>query len=193
MQRIIKLWTKSLLWQQVMLGLILGIIAGLIFQEKAMVLQPIGELFMRLIKMIIVPLIYISIVTALINVEDTSKLTRITGKAMVLFLTTTTFAVALGLLLSHFFQPGAGLELNALGLKEVSRDSSVGAFSVSKIMKDIIPDNALNALVSGKLLQVVFFSFFTGFVINLLPQQREDLVKVFGVGFKIVFKNIWDR
>ncbi|NRA73155.1 MAG: dicarboxylate/amino acid:cation symporter [Rickettsiales bacterium] len=190
MQRIVKFWTKALLWQQVMIGLVLGIVTGLIFQEKAVHLQPIGELFMRLIKMVIVPLIYISIVTAIINVEDTSKLTRITGKAVVLFLVTTTFAVALGLLLSHFLKPGSGLELESLGLKELHREASTNTFNITKIMKDIIPDNALNALVSGKFLQVVFFSFFTGFVINLLREQREDLVKVFDVGFKIVFKMI---
>ncbi|NRA73156.1 MAG: dicarboxylate/amino acid:cation symporter [Rickettsiales bacterium] len=190
MRAIIKFWTKALLWQQVMIGLVLGIITGLIFQDKAVHLQPIGELFMRLIKMVIVPLIYISIVTAIINVEDTSKLTRITGKAIALFFVTTTFAVALGLLFSYFLKPGSGLELEALGLKEVHKEASASAFNVSKIIKDIIPDNALNALVSGKLLQVVFFSFFTGFVINLLREQREDLVKVFDVGFKIVFKMI---
>ena len=185
-----KFWTEAALWKKIMAGLVLGVITGLIFQEKAIHLKPIGQLFMRLIKMVIVPLIYISIVNAIINVEDTSKLTRITGKSIVLFLVTTSFAVTLGLVLSHFLKPGSGLELHSLGLHEFDRAGASSTFSLTKIMEDVIPDNALNALVSGKLLQVVFFSFFTGFIINLLREEREGIINVFGVGFKIVFKMV---
>jgi len=122
-----------LLWKKVMIGLMLGIIVGLIFKEKAAQLRPIGEMFMRLIKMVIVPLIYISIVNALINVEDTSKLTRITLKAVMLFVFTTFFAVIIGVVLSHFLKPGGGLELQALGLHEVDRAASQEGFTFTKI------------------------------------------------------------
>ena len=190
MRSLFKFWTEALLWKKVMIGLVIGIITGLIFQEKAAQLRPIGEIFMRLIKMVIVPLIYISIVNALINVEDTSKLTRITVKAVILFVFTTCFAAVIGIVLSHFLKPGGGLELQALGLQEFDRAASGNAVTFTKIIKDVIPDNALNALVSGRLLQVVFFSFFTGFVINLLGADREVLIRAFGLGFRIVFKMI---
>ena len=106
MQSIFKYYDDIPLWKKVTAGLLLGIITGLIFKEKASQFRIIGELFMRLIKMIIIPLIYISIVKAIISVEDTSKLSRITIKAIILFLFTTCFSLAVGLLLAHFLKPG---------------------------------------------------------------------------------------
>jgi Na+/H+-dicarboxylate symporter len=192
MSSIFKFYKETPLWKKVAAGLVLGVIAGLIFKEKASSLSIIGEIFMRLIKMIIVPLMYISIVNAIISVEDTSKLSRITVKSLVLFLFTTCFSVVIGVILSHFIKPGSGLELQSLGLGGVAKVASDADLTLnfSKIMKDVIPDNALNALVSGVLLQVVFFSFFTGFVINLLEKEREGITQVFNVGFKIVFKMV---
>ena len=192
MQSIFKFYGSIPLWKKVTAGLALGIITGLIFGEKAGELRPIGELFMRLIKMVIVPLIYISIVNAIISVEDTSKLSRITVKAIILFLFTTCFSVTIGLLFSHFLKPGAGLDPESLGLlKNVDRAVGAhGGITFYKLIQDVIPENALNALVSGKLLQVVFFSFFTGFVINLLGKEREGIIQVFNVGFRVVFKMI---
>jgi len=191
MRDILNFWTELSLWKKVTIGLVLGIITGLVFGEKAANLKIIGEIFMRLIQMVIVPLIYISIVTAIINVEDTSKLSRITIKAFVLFILTTCVAVAVGLILTSLFNPGGSIDPQMLSLKALGESAAeVNVLSPSKVMKDIIPENALNALVSGNLLQVIFFSFFTGFVINLLSAERKTMVKVFSLGFKIVFKMI---
>ncbi len=184
-----KFWQNIEFWQKITAGLILGIIVGVIFEENAIVLKPIGDVFIRLIKMIIVPLIYLSIVIGMTGIQDSSSLSRLSLKSIIAFLCTTSFAIVIGLATAYLLKPGIGINLEALGFPRAASRSSAGFDGVA-LLYDAIPDNALNALVSGKLLQVVFFSFFTGIIINQLGREKKPIVKGFQLAARVVFKMI---
>jgi len=184
-----KFWSKVEFWQKITAGLVLGVIVGVIFGKDAVILKPIGDVFIRLIKMIIVPLIYLSIVIGMTGIQDSSSLSRLSIKSIAAFLLTTSFAIVIGLTTAHILKPGVGISLESLGFPELSRETP-GRFDALSLLYDAIPDNALNALVSGKLLQVVFFSFFTGIIINQLGKEKVLIVRGFQLAAKVVFKMI---
>jgi Na+/H+-dicarboxylate symporter len=177
------------LWHKVTAGLIAGVIVGMIFGEKVSCLAPIGEIFIKLIKMIIIPLIYLSIVIGMTNIKDSSTLSRIATKSIVAFLLTTSIAIVIGLSCVYILEPGKWITSEAFGSAIIDR-SSKRTFDFMKLINDTIPDNALNALVSGKILQVVFFSFFTGIVVNSMGKEKQLICKGFQLAAKVVFKMI---
>jgi len=184
-----KFWQNIEFWQKITAGLILGVIVGVVFGESAITLKPIGDIFIRLIKMIIVPLIYLSIVIGMTGIQDSSSLSRLSLKSIIAFLSTTSFAIVIGLATAYLLKPGVGINLEALGFPSAGSRPETGFDGVA-LLYDAIPDNALNALVSGKLLQVVFFSFFTGVIINQLGKEKKPIVKGFQLSAKVVFKMI---
>ena len=185
-----KFWKDLALWKKITVGLVAGIIVGVIFGEKAEVLKPIGDVFIRLIRMIIIPLIYISIVIGMTSINDNASLSRISLKSIAAFLLTTSFAIVIGLTTAYILKPGMSITADAISLHSFSRNGSVANFDLMKIINDTIPDNALNALVSGKMLQVVFFSFFTGIVINGVGKEKKLIVGGFQLAAKVVFRMI---
>lgn len=188
----LKFWKQTVLWKKVAAGLVLGIIVGAIVGEKAACLSLLGEIFIRLIKMVMIPLIYVSVVIAIINVDDPKSLSRITIKSVTLFLFTTCFAICIGIGVTYFFKPGIGLDLSALKSETFRVDPSANksALSFIGLVRGVIPDNALGAMVTGNLLQVIFFAFFTGFTVNLLDKEKPVIIKGFTVARNIVFKMI---
>lgn len=189
---VLKLWKETVLWKKVALGLVLGIIVGAIFGDKVAGLSLLGDIFIRLVKMVMVPLIYVSVVIAIVGMDDTRSLSRIALKSVVLYLSTTCFAICIGIGVSYLLKPGLGIDLTSLKMDSFIGNTAVdkSGLSFAKIIKEIIPDNALGALVSGNLLQVIFFAFFTGFTVNLLAQEKPIIVRGFDIARNIVFKMI---
>lgn len=185
-------WHETALWKKVTFGLILGVIVGAVFGDKVTGLSILGDIFIRLIKMVMVPLIYVSIVIAIISMDDSRSLSRITIKSTALFLSTTCLAICIGVVIAYIFKPGFGIDLSALKLETFTEETRAPKdfFSFTKIVKGIIPDNALGALVTGNLLQVIFFAFFTGFTVNLLAREKPAVIRIFTIGRNIVFKMI---
>ncbi len=185
-----KFWKDLALWKKITVGLVAGVIVGIVFGEDAEVLKPIGDVFIRLIKMIIIPLIYISIVMGMTSINDSASLSRISLKSIAAFLLTTSFAIVIGLVTAYVLKPGAGISADAISFGGLARTSADTQFDLMKIINDTIPDNALNALVSGKMLQAVFFSFFTGIVINGVGKEKKLIVGGFQLAAKVVFRMI---
>lgn len=185
-----KFWKDLALWKKITVGLVAGVIVGIVFGEDAEVLKPIGDIFIRLIKMIIIPLIYISIVMGMTSINDSASLSRISLKSIAAFLLTTSFAIVIGLVTAYVLKPGAGISADAISAGGIARTSADAQFDLMKIINDTIPDNALNALVSGKMLQAVFFSFFTGIVINGVGKEKKLIVGGFQLAAKVVFRMI---
>lgn len=185
-----KFWNKVEFWQKITAGLILGVIVGVIFGKDAVILKPIGDVFIRLIKMIIVPMIYLSIVIGMTGIQDSASLSRLSIKSIIAFLLTTSFAIVIGFTTAHILKPGVGISLESLGFAGTPPREAPAGFDALSLLYDAIPDNALNALVSGKLLQVVFFSFFTGIIINQLGKEKVLIVRGFQLAAKVVFKMI---
>lgn len=99
------------LFQKILIGFIIGVILGVIFGPGISWIQPIGTIFLNLLKMLIVPLIFSSLVVGVASIADPKKLGRVAGKTIAYYLITTAFAIIIGLLLGNILQPGAGMNL----------------------------------------------------------------------------------
>ena len=158
------------LWHKVMIGFVGGIIAGFFLGDSAVYLKPIGDLFIRLIKMIVMPLIFFSIINGLSNIQDSKQLGRIGTKACCAYILCTCFAICLGMIAAWVFQPGAGFSLTANSVETVS------TFKPLEMLLNIIPENALGAMAQGSILQVVFFSIFCGFTLISMGKKARPIV-----------------
>ena len=168
-----KFWFRIPLWQRVIGALVLGVIVGLLWGPGAESIKWIGDLFIRAIKMLVVPLIFFSLVAGVAAIGDLRKLGRVGGRAVGLFLITGLISVSLGLLLGAVIQPGAGLHLSpAAG--SVPDKAPPGA---TDMILSMVPDNPVAAMASGDVLQLIVFSILFGIGIVMakeagLPIQR---------------------
>ncbi|MCL3027982.1 glutamate/aspartate:proton symporter GltP, partial [Klebsiella pneumoniae] len=191
----------SLAWQ-IVIGLALGIAVGAVLNhfsaEKAWwianVLQPAGDIFIRLIKMIVVPIVISSLVVGIAGVGDAKKLGRIGLKTIIYFEIVTTVAIVVGLLLANLFQPGTGIDMSTLGTVDISQYQKTTqevqhdhAF-IATIL-NLIPSNVFAAIARGEMLPIIFFSVMFGLGLSSLPNDlREPLVKVFQGVSETMFK-----
>src|SRR5699024_7018324 len=109
-------WRRLALWKQIFIALIAGLIVGVSLNmagmpEVATIIKPIGDLFIRVIKMLIVPLVFVSLVTGVSSLDDISTMGRLSIKTVALYLITTAVAIVIGLILAVVFQPGSGVAM----------------------------------------------------------------------------------
>ena len=169
-----KLWFNLPLWQKIVIGMILGITVGIIFGEDAVILKPIGSLFVNTIKMLIVPLVFCSIIVGITSMQDTSKMGRIGFKAVLFYLLSTAVAITIGLLLGNLLQPGAGLELVAQQAETVKATPSLADTLVA-----LVPTNPIGALAQGHILQIIVFAVALGVSLTLIGEKGKPAVAVF--------------
>lgn len=150
------------LWVRVLTALAVGIVAGFLFGDVVESTKWIGDLFVRLIRMLVVPIIFTTLVAGLLSMGDPKKLGSIGGKAVILYMLTTAVAICIGLFLGVVFQPGVGVELAA-----ASSQSVQPAADVVERFLGIIPTNPVAALAEGDVLAIIVFSllFGTGIVL----------------------------
>lgn len=166
------------LW--ILIAMVLGIILGALMGEKAAVLAPVGNLFVSLIKMVVIPLVFFSIINGAAAIGNSHSAGKVGIATFAFYLATTAVAVIFALILGQVFQPGvsAGLE----GFKEMFSDEyqtmgDVPGFWDTLI--GIVPTNPFTSLVEGNILQILFFSMFFGFGINSLKEeQKKPLLNV---------------
>lgn len=163
---------KMQLTTKIFIGLILGIVGGMLLQGAPEIAQtyikPVGTLFLNLIKMIIVPLVFSSLVVGAASIGDPKSLGRIGGKTLGYYLITTAFAVTIGLVLAIVFKPGAGLIIPV--------DATAEAAAVPSIIDtllNMVPSNPLKGLVEGNILQVIVFALFLGIGCTALPKDKS--------------------
>ena len=159
---------------KILIALGLGIIAGLQLGAegagfaKAWI-GPLGTIFMNLIKMVIVPLVFSSLVMGVCGLGDVKKLGRIGFKTVALYLVTTAFAIALGIAFGVLVEPGAGLNMSTEGLKVTAK----AAPPIMKVIIDIFPTNPLGAMVKANMLQIILFALFIGCLLYTSPSPRD--------------------
>lgn len=164
------------LWKKVLIGLALGVFLGLVLKENVMYLKPFGDLFIRLIKMIIVPLIFLAIVSGVTNSKNSKAIGRVGVKSSLAYLATTIFAVVIGLSIGTIFKPGAGITLDFNSdLSKIPENASIT--KIMNVIIEVVPDNAIGAMAQGAVLQVVFFALFTGITINSLDETNSNRIK----------------
>lgn len=147
---------------QMGIGMVLGIMAGTAAQHWNMDPQwfkPLGQLFINLVRMVVVPLVLATLVAGAASVGDIGRLGRVAGKTLVYYFATTAVAIVIGLVLANIFQPGLGLDLSAAApkVKEVVPPNLV------HVLLDIVPVNPVEALSKGNMLQIIFSPFCWGF------------------------------
>ncbi|CAO5681742.1 MAG: Proton/glutamate-aspartate symporter [Holosporales bacterium] len=165
------------LWKQVLIGLALGIILGFILGERAVYLKPFGDIFIRLVKTMIVPLVFFAIITGISNLPDKKSLGRIGGKALFSYLMTTLFAISIGLGVGILFEPGVGLNLTFDLTNDSATNQPTGFFKIMDTLLNVIPENGIEAMSKGNMLQVVFFAFFVGFGVMSMEDESARKLK----------------
>lgn len=173
---------------QIVIAIVLGLVVGLVLGEKAEGIKVVGDLFIQLLKMIIIPLIMASMVAGVVSLGDVRKLGRIGLRTFIYYLATTLLAVGVGLVLVNLLRPGVGIDLGAqAGVDLAGREAP----SVVSIVKDIVPKNVFAAMAEDKVLSVIFFSLLLGVAISSVGQKARPLAALFEV-FNAVMMKITD-
>ncbi|MDT8893129.1 dicarboxylate/amino acid:cation symporter [Halomonas sp. I1] len=168
------LWQRIPLWQKILAGLVLGVLAGALMGEQASLFKPLGDIFINAIKMLIVPLVFSTLVVGITAMRDPQKMGRIGLRTIALYLLTTAFAIAIGLLASWIFQPGVGLDMTFESGVEPKE-----APTLVEILVGLVPQNPIDALANGNILQIIVFAIGLGISLTLIGEKGEPVVKVF--------------
>ncbi|MET3696491.1 Na+/H+-dicarboxylate symporter [Bacillus oleivorans] len=171
---------------QIFIGLLFGIIVGGIFYgnpEVASYLQPIGDTFLRLIKMIVIPIVVASIIVAVAGVGDIKQLGKIGGKTILYFEIITTIAIIVGIASANIFQPGAGVNMNQLETTDINSYVDTAESQESKTLVDklvqIVPTNPIAAIAEGDMLAIIFFSLMFGLGIAAIGEKGKPVLAFF--------------
>ena len=175
---------KLKLWHKIIIGMVLGIIIGLIFGEGATQLKPLGTLFINLIKMLIVPLIFVSLVVGVMSMgNDLKKMGVIGGKTLGLYLFTTTIAVSIGLLFGTILKPGKSVDISAA--TEVQTSQFPGFIET---IVNLVPKNPVYSLAQGNVLQIIVFAILIGIAISLAGEKGKPVANLFESMADVVYK-----
>lgn len=171
---------------QIVIGLILGILVGAIFfgnPAVATYLQPIGDVFLRLIKMIVVPIVIATLIVGVAGVGDVKKLGKIGGKTILYFEIVTTVAIFVGLLAANVFQPGVGVDMSHLAKTDihtyVETAESTQSHSMIDTFVNIVPKNIFDAIVRGDMLAIIFFSVLFGLGVAAAGEKGKPVLAFF--------------
>ncbi len=174
------------------MGLILGSLTGFFFPHFGTALQPLGTGFIKLIRMMIGPLVFLTVVTGIAGMSDMKKLGRVGLKALVYFEVVTTFALGIGYFAAKVFHPGSGLKLapTAVDTDSVAQYAAPGQHkTVVDLLMNIIPDTFVGAFTNGEILEVLFIAILVGIAILSIP-GREVLLKAAKILNEVVYKII---
>ncbi|WP_429844441.1 cation:dicarboxylate symporter family transporter [Brevibacillus sp. FIR094] len=171
---------------QIVIGLILGILVGAIFYGNPAVatyLQPIGDIFLRLIKMIVVPIVVATLIVGVAGVGDMKKLGKIGGKTILYFEIVTTIAIIVGLLAANIFQPGVGVDRTVLTKtdihKYVDTAETTQSHGMVETFVNIVPTNVFDALARGDMLAIIFFSVLFGLGVAAAGEKGRPVLNFF--------------
>ena len=176
---------------QVLVAVVCGVALGVLAPDVARKLKPLGDTFINLVKMVITPIIFLTIVHGIASMADLRKLGRVGGKALLYFEVVSTLALAIGLVIVNVTQPGSGLDASTIAAGDISQYTKAGAQqSTLEFLMHIVPSNVVAAFASGELLPVVFFSVLFGVALTAVGDAGRDiadlLVRLQAVFFRIV-------
>ncbi len=184
----------TILYIQVLIAIAVGILLGYFFPKTGTAMKPLGDAFIALIKMMIAPVIFCTVVHGIASMSDLTKVGRVGIKALLYFEVVSTLALAIGLLVGEIAQPGAGFNIDPATL-----DPKAVATYVTKAKEEgiiahlmaIIPKSFFDALAGGDLLQVLLISILTGFAVSRLGGLGERIAAVIEAAAKVFFRIIY--
>ena len=177
------------LYLAVIVAVALGIVVGAVAPTFAVELKPLGQAFVGLIKMMIQPVIFCTIVLGVGSVRSAAKVGRVGGLALGYFLTMSTAALAIGLGVGNLLKPGSGLQLTEAAASEGAAQAEGAAHgSTADFLLGILPDSMLSALTSGEVLQTLLVSLLVGFALQAMGPAGEPILRGVGHAQRLVFR-----
>ncbi|WCN38735.1 dicarboxylate/amino acid:cation symporter [Aneurinibacillus uraniidurans] len=173
---------------QVLIAIVLGVIVGQVWPKFGQDMKVVGETFINLIKMVIAPIIFLTIVIGISSMGDMKKVGRVGGKALLYFEVVTTFALFIGIIVANLVKPGAGLDPEKLKKGDITKyvDSAKDMDWV-QFFTHIIPSNVFDAFAKGDILQILFFSVLFGLGLTMLGNTGKPVIDFFDKLSKIFF------
>jgi len=176
---------------QVLVAIALGALLGHYSPAFAESLKPLGDAFIKLVKMVIAPVIFLTVVTGIAGMPHLNAVGRVVFKAMAYFIVFSTLALVVGLIVANVVQPGAGLDVDAatLSTKEIANYASKAHdMTLTGFLLDIIPDTVVGAFTSGNILQVLLFAVLFGISLTLAGERARPVVDFFDALTTPVFR-----
>jgi aerobic C4-dicarboxylate transport protein len=180
------------LYIQVIAGVLIGIALGVAWPSIAVRMQPLGDAFIKLVRMIIAPIVFVTVVVGIAKLSNAAEVGRIGLKAIIYFEVMTTFAMFIGLIVGHVVQPGVGLNINPATLdpKAVAQYADAPHQDVTAFLLNIIPNTAIDAFAKGEILQVLLFAVLFGLGLSRMGEAgkvvTEFLDKAGGALFGVI-------
>lgn len=182
------------LYVQVLLGVFLGILLGYFFPDLGIQFKAIADVFIKIIKMLITPIIFLTLVSGIAAMNDMRQVGRLAGGALLFFTLITTFALLIGLAATDYFKPGVGLNIDPNSLNAAEASSYLGGTqkitNISDLLINIIPRTFVSAFVDGEMLQVIFISILFAIGLILTGNTGKSLVAGMQTLSKVFFKII---
>ncbi len=184
-----KAWWREL-WVQVLLAMVIGIGLGVVKPDVATQMQPLGDAFIRAIRMLIAPIIFCTVVHGIARMADMARVGRVALKSIIYFEVMTTIALVIGLIAVNVLKPGAGMNIDPASINAsvvepyVKQTAAVGFVP---FLMNIIPGTFIGAFAEGNILQVLFISVLCGFALVQLGDRAAPLVNLIDIAAKMIF------
>lgn len=170
----------KILYVQVIIGIVAGVLAGWLFPSFAPTAKLISETFINMIKMVITPVIFLTIVLGISGAGDLKKVGRVGGKGLLYFEIVTTFALIIGLLVANILKPGAGITTDHLPKENLDKYTSAAKeMNWGEFFSHIVPSNIIDSFAKGDLLQVLFFGVLFSIAITKMGSGGTKLISIF--------------
>jgi len=187
--------TRRALWKslyvQVLIAVALGVVVGWLWPSTGAALKPLGDAFIKLVKMIITPVIFLTVVTGIAGTRDLGAFGRIAAKALIYFLAVSTLALVVGLVVGNVVRPGAGLNVDPATLdtsKVATYITKAHETTLTGFLLNIIPDTMFSAFTSGEILQVLLVSILFGIALAMLGDRGDRLLDALRTITAVVFR-----
>ena len=176
-------WFEIALWKRILTAMVVGAILGSIWGPGAESIGWIGDLFIRLIRMIVVPLVFVTIVSGVVSMGDPSKLGSLGAKTLILYMLTTLIAITIGLVLAAIIQPGVGVDLTGAPASALQE-----TIPLSERLISIVPENPFAALAEGNILAIIFFAILIGVSLLSIGEQGKPIADFMDASSEVVLR-----
>ncbi|MGH9611610.1 MAG: cation:dicarboxylate symporter family transporter, partial [Bryobacteraceae bacterium] len=182
-------WYKHLSIQ-ILIAVVLGIVIGRMWPSRADTWKPLGDLFIKLVRMLVAPIIFCTVVHGIASVGEAKKVGRVAIKALIYFEVVTTVALILALLLVNFLAPGAGMHVDLKSVADVAMKAPAKTVTFGQFLLNLVPSSAVGAFADGEVIPVLFFSVMFAFALLALGSKGKPLIDIIHSITQVLFKMI---
>ena len=176
-------WFEIVLWKRILGALVAGVVIGTLWGSDAASIAWIGDLFVRLIRMVVVPLVFVTLVSGVVSMGDPSKLGSLGVKTLAVYMSTTLAAIVIGLTLAAYFQPGVGVDLSLAVPSNVQVP-----IPLSERLLSIVPSNPIAALAEGNILAIIFFALLVGISLLVIGEKGRPVSDLMNASSEMMLK-----